>query len=190
MMSLSFPGDLLDPVAGVHIHPRGIRALAAATATLAPAAAPLASRRARSPSKPVLPLSSASRKRLKPLKQPPRPRTPATRLLRPRVRRPLPSRAPSPITQPGRAALLLHLRRRKVPELPQQASPSLHLTGHPSGPPSTRPAGTKMERGRTTLSIGTRGKHQHHRAKTRSEQLVLSCLLSHLSHCPKQFLST
>lgn len=184
-------GDLLGHVAEVHTHPQGIHVLVAVTATLAPAVAPLAFLRAHSPSKPVSPLSSVSRKRLKLQKQPPRPRTPATHLHQPRAPHLHTSPALSPITHPERAALPLHRHQRKVPELPHPASLSPPLTGRPRGPASTRPAGTETERGKMTLYIGIRGKHQHlDRAKTRNEPLVHSSLICHPSHCPKQFLST
>lgn len=186
-----FPGDLLGHVAEVHIHPQGIHVLAAVTATLAHAVAPLASHQAHSPSKPVLLLNSVSRKRLKLQKQLPRPRTPATHLLQPRDPHLLTSPAPSPITHPERAAPPLPHNQRKVLELPHQASLSPPPTSHPRGPLTTRPAGTEMERGKMTLCIGIKGKHQHlDRAKTRNEPLFHSTQLWHLYLCPKQFLST
>lgn len=181
--------DPPDHVAEVLIQPQGIHALAAVTATPVPAVAPLVFRRARSPSKPVLLLNSVSRKRPKLQKQLQRPRTPATHQLQPRVLPPLISPAPNQITPSGRAALLPHLNQRRDPELLQQASLSPPLTGHPRGP--RRPAGTEMQRVRTTLHIGTRRKYQHlHRQKTRNAPLVRSSLLCRRCHYHKQFLST
>lgn len=177
-------GDLLGHVAEAHTQPQDIHVPAAATATLAPAVAPLVFRRALSPLKPVLLLNSASRKRLKLQKPLPRPRTPATLRLQPRVPHLLISRARKQITQPGRAALPLHLNPRRDLEHPQRASLS-PLTGRPRGPRSTRPAETEMERGRTTLCIGTRGKHQHpDKEKTRNEPLLHSSPLCHRYHYP------
>lgn len=137
-------GDLLGHAVEVHIQLQGIHVLAADTATLVPVVGHLVFHQARSPSKLALLLNSVSRKRLKLQKQLLRPRIRAIHRLPPRVPRPLISPALNRITTPERVALLLHLNRRRDPELPHQPSLSHPQRGHPRRQQSTRPAGTGM----------------------------------------------